>query len=73
MKWRLDAGQIEVVDDAMAEVYRRATPAQRVEMAFAANRFVRQCIAGHMRELHPDWDNTQIQAEVARKMLGGTR
>ena len=27
---RLDPGQIEVMDDAMAEVYRRKTPAERL-------------------------------------------
>ena len=72
MKWRLDAGQIEVVDDAMAEIYRRKTPADRVEMALSENDFVRQLIAGHLRTIHPDWDDARIQAEIARRMLIGT-
>ncbi len=38
IKWRLDAGQIEVVDDAVAEVLRRHTLTQRVAMVLAANR-----------------------------------
>ena len=32
MKWRLDAGQIEVVDDAVAEILRKKTPAERIAM-----------------------------------------
>ena len=72
MKWRLDKGQIEVVDDAMAEVLRRKTPAERVEMALAANRLVRLRIEGHLRTMHPDWDDGQVQAEIARRMLLGT-
>lgn len=31
---RLDKGQIEVVDDAMAEVLRRKTPAERISIGF---------------------------------------
>jgi hypothetical protein len=32
---RLDRGQIEVVDDAMAEVLRRKTAAERIRIGFA--------------------------------------
>lgn len=72
MKWRLDKGQIEVVDDAVAEALRRKTPAERVEMALAANRLVRLRIEGHLRTLHPDWDDARLQAEVARRMQLGS-
>ena len=71
MEWRLDRGQIEVVDNTVAEVLRRKTPAQRIEMALMANRFVRLRIEGHLRTLHPDWDGARIQAEIARRMLLG--
>ena len=72
MKWRLDPGQIEVVDDAVAEILRRKTPAERVEMALAANRLMRLRIEGHLRTIHPDWGAAQIQAEIARRMLLGS-
>jgi len=71
VKWRLDKGQIEVVDDAMAQVLRQKTPAQRVGMALAANRLVRLRIAGHLRTVHTGWDESRIQAEIARRMLLG--
>jgi len=71
MKWRLDPGQIEVVDDAVADVLRSKTIAQRVEMVFAANRTMRLRIEGHLRTEHPDWSDEQVLAEVARRMLGG--
>ena len=71
MKWRLDPGQIEVVDDAVADVLRRKTPAQRVEMMRAANRTMRLLIAGHVRTRHPDWTDDAVAAEVARRMLRG--
>jgi hypothetical protein len=72
VKWRLDNGQIEVVDDAVAEVLRRKSVAQRVEMALAGNRLVRLRIEGHLRTLHPDWDDAHIQAEIARRMRLGS-
>lgn len=72
MKWRLDKGQIEVVDDAVAEVLRHKTIAQRVEMALAANRLVRLRIEGHLRTLHSDWPDERIQAEIARRMRLGS-
>jgi hypothetical protein len=72
VKWRLDKGQIEVVDDAVAEVLRRKTVAQRVEMALAANRLVRLRMEGHLRTLHSDWDDARIQAEIARRMRLGS-
>jgi hypothetical protein len=72
VKWRLDKGQVEVVDDAVAEVLRRKTVAQRVEMALAANRLVRLRMEGHLRTLHSDWDDARIQAEIARRMRLGS-
>ena len=72
MKWRLDPGQIEVGDDAVAEILRRKTPAQRVELAMAANRMMRLRIEGHLRTVHSDWDDSAIQAEIARRMLLGS-
>ena len=72
MKWRLDKGQIEVVDDAVADVLRRMTSGQRVEAALAANRLVRLRLQGYLRSLHPDWDGERIQAEIARRMRLGS-
>lgn len=72
MKWRLDKGQIEVVDDALAEVLRRKTPAERVAMVSSANRTMRLLIEGHLRTRYPDWDDARIAREVARRMTRGT-
>jgi len=72
MKWRLDDGQIEVLDDAQAEVLRRKTVCERVAMIFAANRTMRLVIRGHLLTRHPDWGEARIEAEVARRMSLGT-
>jgi hypothetical protein len=70
--WRLDAGQIEVVDDNVAEVLRRKTPAQRLEMIFAANRLMRSFIEGAIRTWNPDWTDREVREELARRMSRGT-
>ena len=72
MKWRLDDGQIEVVDDAMAEVLRRKTPAERVAMVSALNEFLRTMLESVLRGEHPDWEDGRITNEVARRMSHGT-
>ena len=67
MKYRLDDGQIEVVDDAEAEVLRRMAPAQRVAMVFRLNRRLRIAVEGNIRSSHPDWNDEQVWAEVLRR------
>ena len=71
-KWRLDAGQIEVVDEAIAKVLRSKEPWQRVAMIGQANRTMRALIEGHVRTWHPDWLDEQVKREVGRRLLGGT-
>ena len=72
MRHRLDDGQIEVVDEAVAAVLRTKTGAERVAMALQCNRTVRLVIEGSVRMRHPDWDDKQVAAEVARRMTRGS-
>jgi hypothetical protein len=72
MKWRLDAGQIEVVDEAVAAVLRQKTPAERIALAAAAHRTARELIAARLGADHPEWTAAQLQAEVARRLTRGT-
>jgi hypothetical protein len=71
MEWRLDDGQIEVVDDAMAEVLRRKTMAERVMMVSGMHRTARLLLEAQVRRNHPDWDDKRVMAEVARRISGG--
>lgn len=71
MQMRLDDGQIEVLDDAMAAVLRQKTPAERVEMICAAQRTARRLVAAGVRHQHPNWDDRQVQDEVRRRLLSG--
>lgn len=69
--WRLDPGQIEGVDEAMAAILRQKTPAERLAMAFAANRTVRAILTARIQSQHVDWTQAQVQEEVARRMMRG--
>ena len=69
--FRLDDGQIEVVDPFVAECQRKKTFFERMEKFFEANRTMRLRIAEHLRTRHTDWSEGQIQTEVARRWLHG--
>ena len=70
MSDRLDASRIEVLDDDMVEVLRRKTPVDRVAMVLDANRTMRMMLQAHFRKRHPEWDDDQVAAAVARRLLG---
>ena len=72
MKWRLDDGQIEVLDDAQAEALRRKTPAERIAMVSDAWRFCREWVSAAVASRHPDWDEAAVREEVNRRLLRGT-
>ena len=69
--FRLDAGQIEVVEDRMAEVLRTKTPAQRLAIGFALRRSAERLLQAHLTCAHPDWDSQRVASEVAGRLSHG--
>ena len=69
---RRDAPRIELLDPAIVAVLRAKAPHERVAMIFAADRTVRLRLEAHLRDRHADWNAAQIQAEIARRMSGGS-
>lgn len=63
-----DSCIVELLDDQMVEILRAKTPAERVEMIFAANRTARLLAAAGVRYEHPDWDEIQVQAAVVKRI-----
>jgi hypothetical protein len=45
---------------------------EKVAMIAAANRTARLLAAAGIRYQHPDWNDEQVQAEVIRRVCGGT-
>ena len=70
--FRLDDGQIEVVDQAVADMMRLKSPAEKVALVGAAHRMAKRLLAAGIRRNHADWTEEQIQAEVCRRLLHGT-
>ncbi|MSQ97096.1 MAG: hypothetical protein EXR98_21435 [Gemmataceae bacterium] len=71
-KRRLDPGQIEVVDEAVAAILRQKTPAERIAIACDAHRTARAMLAAQIRSQHADWTDDEVQREVARRLTRGT-
>ena len=67
-----DLRRIERLDPTIIAMLKSKTPAERLAMAFASHRMVRQRLAGHFRTLHPEWTNDEIQEAIARRFLSGT-
>lgn len=68
---RLDRGQIEVVDDMVAEILRRKTPAERIKIACDLWVSVHRMLSTHLSKTHPDWDSKKVEQEVARRLSHG--
>jgi hypothetical protein len=72
MSRNIDPKRIEVVDKDLAAVLRLKSPMEKVAMIAAANRTARMLAAAGIRYRHPDWNDEQVQAEVIRRVCGGT-
>lgn len=68
---RLDRGQIEVIDDVVAEILRQKTPAERIEIACDLWVSVYRMLTTHLRKTHPEWDSKKVEQEVARRLSHG--
>ncbi len=68
---RLDRGQIEVVDDAMTEVLRAKTPAERIRIGFNIWESVRNMLRAHLKKTRPQWSEERLNREVAGRLSHG--
>ena len=60
------------MDDAMAEVYRRKSPAERLAVADCMWRYARLRLLAAVKWQHPEWDDDAIAREVSRGLLHGS-
>ena len=68
---RLDRGQIEVVDDIVAEILRRKTPSERIQIACDLWVSVHRMLTTYLRKTHPEWNSEKVEKEVARRLSHG--
>lgn len=69
--FRLDPGQIEVIDDTLAEVLRRKTPAERIKIGFGLWTSARDMLLASLKKTHPEWSIEMVEKEVARRLSHG--
>ena len=56
-------------DALQAEIYRRMTPARRLEIAVAMQRQMRDLMDAGLRMAHPEWTGEKRRREIARRIL----
>jgi hypothetical protein len=61
-----DIERIEAVDDQIAVSLREMGPAKRLALVFQAERFARDLMRAGARYRHPEWNEADVEKEVAR-------
>ena len=69
--FRLDEGQIEVLDDAVAEILRKKTSEEKLKIASDMWRSAKVQIEASLGSIHKDWSKEQIEREVIRRLSHG--
>jgi hypothetical protein len=62
----------EVVERDMAAILRTKTEAERLSIAWGMWRSARTMLDNLLRAEHPDWNESQRQREVARRLSHGS-
>ena len=63
--------RFEAVDDEIAASLRGMGPAKRLALVFQAERFARDLMRGGARNRHPEWNEADVEKEVARLWADG--
>ena len=58
--------RLEAVDDEIAVSLRMMGPAKRLALVFQAERFARELMRAGARNRHPEWNEADVEKEVAR-------
>ena len=70
-KLRLDAGQIEVIDDDSARIYASKSPAERLKIASGMWRSAKKILTLSIKSQYPHWSEQEISHEVIRRLSHG--
>ena len=63
--------RIELLDREVVAMLKAKTPVQRLEIAFAMQRFARAVLFSRIRSQHPNWTEEEIDVAVAKRMSRG--
>lgn len=62
---------MEIMDDAMADILRQKTSAERLAIANGMWRFARDMLRAVIAREHPDWTEDEVNRMVARRLSHG--
>jgi hypothetical protein len=68
----IDPNRIELMDPAMKEMLRNKTSIDCIRMVADCNQSARLRMAGHLKTIHPEWTNEQIQTRVAQWLMSSS-
>jgi hypothetical protein len=60
---------IEGVDDCMAEIFKTMKPQRRLEIGLELWTSARQILLEALQSFHPEWTQSRVEQEAARRML----
>jgi Rv0078B-related antitoxin len=73
IKQRILPKTVEVVDLEMVRILRTKTEAERLAIAWGMWRSARDMIRNLLRAEHPNWSETEVQREAARRLASGNQ
>jgi hypothetical protein len=68
----IDPRRIEVMDDRVAEIMRRKTPAEKLAMASGMWRSAYTMVYHSLKQQNESWSEDELKRQTARRMLRGT-
>ncbi|RLS54832.1 MAG: hypothetical protein DWH95_12355 [Planctomycetota bacterium] len=63
--------KFEMMDDAMADILRQKTPAERLRIGGRMWKSARVMLRGAIRTANPDWPEDQVNREIAHRISHG--
>ncbi|GAB4294733.1 MAG: hypothetical protein Kow0090_09540 [Myxococcota bacterium] len=68
---KTDIGNVEVIDDDMADVFKKKTPQERLAIAFGLWESAEKLLTNYLCAEHPGWDEERIRREGTRRLSHG--
>ena len=67
------SGDADELDEAMVQILREKTPAERLAIAHGMWRSARDILRNLLRAEHPDWPDERVEREAALRLSHGTQ
>lgn len=71
MSYHTPLGEFESTDAMVAEILRRKSPQERLEMEKSQRRSVIETLSAYLKNEHSHWSPQQIATEICRRIPNG--